>query len=104
MNSGGGGAGRRQHPRNFHDAKESHRSPIHGENRYLPPLRRDEGNSANVNGELSNLVRIVTPQRLFGNTHPVTQPRAYNEPLSFARAHGALFNHPLGTNREHQIP
>ena len=77
-----------QHPRNFHETCESHRLPIHGENRYLPSHRRDERTLTNVNGERSNLVRIMAPQRLFANANPVMQPGAYNEPLPFSRGMG----------------
>ena len=61
---------------NFQEAGESHRSLIQVENRYLPPHRREDGTTTNVNGECSNLVRTMAPQRLFANTNPVTQPRA----------------------------
>ena len=66
------------------EAGESHRSPIQVENHYLPLHRREDGTSTNVNGERSNFVRTMAPQRLFANTTPVTQPGAYNEPLPFA--------------------
>ena len=48
-----------QHPRNFHEADESHRSPPQVENRYLPPHRREDGISTNVNDDRSNLIRTM---------------------------------------------
>ena len=81
-------------PTNFHEAGESHHLPIHSENRYLPPHRSEDETSTNVNGEHSNIVRTMTPQRLFTDTKPVTQPGANNEPLPFAGSMGALAKHP----------
>ena len=97
---------RGQHPRNFHEVGESHCSPKQGENHDFPPHRRYDGTSTNVNGECSNLVRTMAPQRLFSNTNPITQPRAYNEPLSFAGGTRGTIQPPLrvGTNRGQKIP
>ena len=60
----------------------------------------------NVNGERSNLVRTMAPQRLFANTNLTTQPRAYNEPLPFAGGTGDTIQPPLrlGTSRGQQFP
>ena len=90
-----------QHPRNFYEACESHRSPKPIENRYLPLHRRNEGTSVNVNGERNTFVRTMVAQRLFANTNPVTQPKTYNEPLPFARGTGGTIQPPLrvGTNK-----
>ena len=90
-----------QHPRNFQEVGESHCSSTQGENRYLPPYRREDGTLANVNGECSNLIRIMTPQRLFANTNPTIQRGAYNEQLPFVKGMGGIIQLPLGvgTNR-----
>ena len=95
-----------QHPRNFQEASGSHRLPIQVENCYLPPHRREDGTSTNVNGESFNLVIIMAPQRLFANTNSITQPGAYNEPLPFVGGTGDTIQPPLGvgTNRRQQIP
>ena len=85
-----------QHLMNFHEASESHCSLVQVENRYLPPHRRENGSSTNVNGEHSNLVIIVAPQRLFDNTNPITQPRAYNELLPFVRGMRGNYSTTLG--------
>ena len=85
-----------QHPRNFHEACESHRSPTPVENHYLPPHRRNVGTSVNVNGECTTFVRTMAAQRLFPCTNPVTQPKTYNELLSFAGGTGGTIQPPLG--------
>ena len=51
----------------FEETSGSHRSPRHVESRYLPPYRREEGTSKNFNGERSNPVRTMAPQRLYAN-------------------------------------
>ena len=93
-----------QHLRNFQEASGSHRSPIYVGNHYLPPHRREDGTSMNVN-ESSNLVIIMAPQRLFANTNSVTQLGAYNEPLPFTGGTKDTIQPPLGigTNRRQQI-
>ena len=60
----------------------------------------------NVNGECSNLIKTVVPQRLFTNIDPITQPRAYNKSLHFAEGTWGTIQPPLGvgTNKGHQIP
>ena len=65
------------------------------------PLGREDETSTNVNGENSNLVRTMAPQRLFVNINTITQPGAYNEPLPLAGGKGATIQPPLGvgTNR-----
>ena len=60
---------------------------------FLPIHRRDDGTSTNANGECSNHVTMMAPQRLFANTNPVMLLGAYDEPLPFARSTGVLFNH-----------
>ena len=95
-----------QHPRNLQEEGGYHRSSIQVENRYLPPHRREDGTSTNVNGECSNLISTIAPQRLFVNTNPVTQSGAYNEPLPLVGGTGGTIQPPLGvgTNRGQQIP
>ena len=55
---------------------------------------REDGTPTNVNDKNSNLVRTVAPQRLFADTNLVTQPRGYNESLSFSGSTRTLFNYP----------
>ena len=61
-----------QHPRNFQEAGGFHCSSIQVENRYLPPYRREDETSTNVNGECSNPIKTTVPQRLFVKTNLVT--------------------------------
>ena len=53
-----------------------------------------------------NLVGTMIPQRLFANTNPIMQLRAYNEPLPLVGDMKGTIQPPLGvgTNRGHQIP
>ena len=83
---------------NFQEEGKSHYSPIRVENCYLCPHKRKYGTSKNVNGEHSNLVRTVAPQRLFANSNPVTKLGAYNEPLPFAGGIRGTIQPPLGVN------
>ena len=93
-------------PKNFQEADGSHLSLRQVESWYLPPYRREDGTSTNVNGERSNYVRTMAPQRVFVNTNPVTQPEAFNEPLPLAGGMWSTIQPPLevGINRGQQIP
>ena len=91
---------------NFQEAGRSHHSPKQVENQYLSPHRREDGTLKNFNGECSNLVITMAPQRVFVNTNPVTHLGAYNEPLPLAGGTGGTIQPSLGvvTNRGQQIP
>ena len=67
---------------------------------------REDGTSTNFNGECFNPVRTMAPQRVFVNSYPITNPRAYNEPLPLAGGTGGTNLPPLGVgiNRGQQIP
>ena len=60
----------------------------------------------NVNGERSNPVRTMAPQRVFVNTNPVTQPGAYNEPCRLVGGMTSTIQptFEVGINRGRQIP
>ena len=75
-------------------------------NRYLPPHRREEGSLKNYNGERPNLIKTTTPQRVYANNNPITQPGVYNEPLPLAGGTTSTISPPLGVgiNRDQQIP
>ena len=66
---------------------------------------REDRTSTYFNGEFSNPVRIIAPQRVFVNTNSVTHPRAYNEPLPLVRGIGGTIPPPLrvGINRGQPI-
>ena len=59
----------------------------------------------NFNGECSNPVRTMAPQRVYAKTNLVTQPITYNETLPLVGAQGDSIPQPLGVgmNREQQI-
>ena len=57
--------------------------------RYLLSHRRDGGTLENVAWEISNATRATTPQRIFAQTNPITQPRAYEGGFSFNGGRGA---------------
>ena len=58
-------------------------------------MREDE-TLTNFNGERSNPVRTMAPQRVFVNTNLVTHFGAYNEPLPLAGGMGGTIPPPLG--------
>ena len=66
-----------RHYENLREADEFHHSPMQVEARYLPPRRREDGTLENVAGERPNAARATTSQRIFAQTNPLTQPRAY---------------------------
>ena len=53
------------------------------EARYFPPHRREGSTLENVIGESLNVARAINPQRIFTQTNPLTQPRAYEGGFSF---------------------
>ena len=50
----------------------------------------------NFNEECSNPVKTMAPQRVYANTHSVTQLGAYNEPLPSAGGTGVTIPPHLG--------
>ena len=62
---------------------------MQAEVRYLPPHRREGGTLENVVGERPNIARATAPQRIFAQTSPLTQPRAYEKGFSFNGGLGA---------------
>ena len=74
---------REQHSKNLREAGEFHNSPMHVEVKYLHPHRKENDTLANVAGEMPNATRATTPQRIFTQTNPLTQPRAYERGFSF---------------------
>ena len=82
-----------------HQASRSHRFSRQVESRYLPPNRREDGTLTNFNGERTNPVITMAPQRVFVNTNLVTHPQAFNEPLPLARSMGGTIQPPLGVDK-----
>ena len=70
--------------------------------RYLRPHRRDGGTLENVVGERPNVARTTTPQRIFAQTNPLTQPGAYEGDFSFNGGLGGILQPParVDGNRE----
>ena len=58
------------------------------EARYPYPHRREGGTLENVAEERPNAARATTPQRIFAQTNPLTQSRAYEVGFSFNRGSG----------------
>ena len=53
---------------------------------------REEGSLKNSNGERPNPVKTTTPQNVYANTNPVTQPRVSNKPLPLAGGTGGTID------------
>ena len=69
---------------------------MQAEVRYLPPHRKDGGTLENIEGERPKAVRTTTPQRIFAQTNPITQPGVYEGDFSF---NGGLGGHHATTCR-----
>ena len=66
--------------------------------RYLPPYRREGGTLENVVGKRSNEAKATAPQRIFAQTNPITQPRAYEGCFPFNGGPGGIMQPPVGVN------
>ena len=51
--------------------------------RYFSPHMREDGTLENVGGEMPYATIATTPQRIFAQTNPLTQPRTYEGGFSF---------------------
>ena len=71
---------------------------MQAEVRYLPPHRREGGTLENVVGERSNVARATTPQKIFVQTNPLTQPEAYEGGFSFNGGPRGIMQPPAGVN------
>ena len=72
-----------QYSDSLRGAGEFHRLPMQAKVRYLPPHKKEGGTLENVVGERPNATRTTTPQRIFYQTNPITQPRVYEGGFSF---------------------
>ena len=66
--------------------------------RYLPPHRREGGTLENVARERLNVARATTPQRIFAQTNPITQPIAYEGGFSFNGGPGGIMQSHVEVN------
>ena len=73
----------RHHSENPKEVGEFHRSPMLAEVRYIFPQRREGGTLEKVSEEIPNAAKAPTPQRIFTQTNPLTQTRAYEGDISF---------------------
>ena len=62
---------------------------MQAETRYLLPHKREGDTLENVVGERPNEAKAITPQMIFTQTNPITQPGAYEGGFSFNRGLGA---------------
>ena len=91
-NSGG------QDSENLQEASEFHRSPVQAKVIHLHPHRREDGTLENVVGERPNAARAIAPQRIFAQTNPLTQLRAYEGGFSFSGGLRGIMQLPAGEN------
>ena len=68
------------------------------EARYLPPHRREGGTLENIAKEKPNAARATAPQRIFAQTNPLTQLRAYEGGFSFNGGPGSIMQLPARVN------
>ena len=71
---------------------------MQAEVRYLPPHRRGVGTLKNVARERPNAARTTTPQRIFAQTNPITQPRVYEGGFSFNGGPRGIMQPSAGVN------
>ena len=68
------------------------------EARYLLPYSREGGTLESIAGERLNATRATTPQRIFAQINPLTQPGAYGRGFSFNRGLGGIMQPLAGVN------
>ena len=78
---------------------------MQAEARYLPPHGREGGTLENVAGERPNATRATAPLRIFAQTNPLTQPKAYERGFSFNRGLWGIMQPPtkVNGNRRQQV-